>query len=178
MEDDPPKAQFFFAESDEDSLGLVESKSDLSQTVPDPSKDGGAAGGSSFPTEEQAELPNFSENAQSEHIEGASASFENTQGGHYLSEDFWFILATFCAIFYLKHDDEIPAQVSGTAENSAGPAGQETCDVPTVLTDDGSNGSPGVADGEVPAEPHEHATFPQTASEVSFAQCGFLFGFQ
>ncbi|CAJ0609358.1 unnamed protein product [Cylicocyclus nassatus] len=151
MEDDPPKAQFFFAESDEDSLGLVESKSDLSQTVPDPSKnDGGAASGSSFPTEEQAELPNFSENAQSEHIEGTSASFQNTPGGHYLSE----------------HDDEVPAQVSGIAENCTRPAGQETCDVPTVLTDDGSNGSLGVADGEVPAEPHEHATFPETTSEV------------
>ncbi|KHJ99867.1 hypothetical protein OESDEN_00141 [Oesophagostomum dentatum] len=40
----------------------------------------------------------------------------------------------------------------------------QTCDVPAVLTDDGSSDSAGAADGEVPAEVHERGPFPGTAS--------------
>ncbi|EYB89672.1 hypothetical protein Y032_0229g2926 [Ancylostoma ceylanicum] len=148
MEDEPSKAQFFFGESDEDSLGLVDNKSDFPHTVPDPSRnDGGAVSGSSFPAEEQAELPNFSENVQAENPNPTSSSFRDTSQAHYSSE----------------RDDDVPAQVSGNYEGSSRPAAQETCDVPVVLTDDGSSdsvGYTGAADGEVPAEVHEGAALP------------------
>ncbi|RCN42916.1 hypothetical protein ANCCAN_11140 [Ancylostoma caninum] len=115
MEDEPSKAQFFFGESDEDSLGLADNKSDFPHTVPDPSRnDGGAVSGSGFPAEEQAELPNFSENVQAENPGATSSSFR-------------------------------------------------TCDVPVVLTDDGSSdsvGYAGAADGDVPAEIHEGGALP------------------
>ncbi|KAK6062009.1 hypothetical protein COOONC_00328 [Cooperia oncophora] len=37
MDDEPPKAHFFFAESDEDSLDIADHKSDIPNNVPDPS---------------------------------------------------------------------------------------------------------------------------------------------
>ncbi|WKY16698.1 hypothetical protein Q1695_001375 [Nippostrongylus brasiliensis] len=65
MEDDPPKAQFFFAESDEDSLGIADNKTECPSTVVDEARDTtDVAGVSHFAQEEQAELPNFSENSQ------------------------------------------------------------------------------------------------------------------
>ncbi|KAK6766945.1 hypothetical protein RB195_026297 [Necator americanus] len=79
MGDEPSKAQFFFTESGEDSLGLVDSKTGLTRTASDPSRNGGCTGlGSSFPLEEQTELPIFSENIQTRNAVAASTSFTDT----------------------------------------------------------------------------------------------------
>ncbi|WKY16697.1 hypothetical protein Q1695_001375 [Nippostrongylus brasiliensis] len=113
MEDDPPKAQFFFAESDEDSLGIADNKTECPSTVVDEARDTtDVAGVSHFAQEEQAELPNFSENSQ------------NAPTSQYEAE----------------RDDDIPAQVSGNFECTSN-ANQEACDVPAVLTDEASSDS-------------------------------------